>query len=196
MIPFGRFQYNTFPNSTNSKSSSYLVSVLPWILQRNLLTEPLACSLADVGFTDEHWIVLGAPAQDLDDVRVILVGDAADCVSLIEGQGASLAMAGAFILAEELSRARGDIRSAFKLRAKAQASDPEETGRWSALILLLRTVLATCQLSEHISDAGTTIKGMTRRVRASTRATPQPGTASVFHTTWSRSRISGVAVNG
>jgi hypothetical protein len=40
---------------------------------------------------------------------VVLVGDAASCVSLIAGQGASLAMAGAFLLAEELNLAAGNI---------------------------------------------------------------------------------------
>jgi 2-polyprenyl-6-methoxyphenol hydroxylase-like FAD-dependent oxidoreductase len=44
--------------------------------------------------------------------RVALVGDAASCVSLF-GDGSSLAMAGAFTLAEELAAAPNDHRSAF-----------------------------------------------------------------------------------
>jgi 2-polyprenyl-6-methoxyphenol hydroxylase-like FAD-dependent oxidoreductase len=44
--------------------------------------------------------------------RVALVGDAASCVSLF-GDGSSLAMAGAFTLAQELAASPGDHRSAF-----------------------------------------------------------------------------------
>jgi 2-polyprenyl-6-methoxyphenol hydroxylase-like FAD-dependent oxidoreductase len=39
---------------------------------------------------------------------VILVGDAAFCVSLLAGQGSALAMVAAYILAGELYRARGE----------------------------------------------------------------------------------------
>ncbi len=45
--------------------------------------------------------------------RVILLGDAASCVSLLAGQGSSLAMTAAYILAGELNRARGDFAQAF-----------------------------------------------------------------------------------
>jgi 2-polyprenyl-6-methoxyphenol hydroxylase-like FAD-dependent oxidoreductase len=45
--------------------------------------------------------------------RVALVGDAASCVSLF-GDGSSLAMAGAFTLAEELAASPGDHQSAFR----------------------------------------------------------------------------------
>lgn|SRR5574341_391518 len=41
--------------------------------------------------------------------HVVLVGDAAQCVSLAAGQGASLAMAGAYILARELTRTPDDV---------------------------------------------------------------------------------------
>jgi 2-polyprenyl-6-methoxyphenol hydroxylase-like FAD-dependent oxidoreductase len=34
--------------------------------------------------------------------RVVLIGDACGCVSLLAGQGASMAMGGAYVLAEEL----------------------------------------------------------------------------------------------
>lgn len=44
--------------------------------------------------------------------RVALVGDAAHCLTLVSGQGASTAMGGAYILAEELGRA-ADYRAAF-----------------------------------------------------------------------------------
>ena len=45
--------------------------------------------------------------------RVVLLGDAAYCPSLLAGQGSALAMAGAYVLAQELSAAGGDHRVAF-----------------------------------------------------------------------------------
>ncbi|AHM60550.1 FAD-binding monooxygenase [Flammeovirgaceae bacterium 311] len=45
--------------------------------------------------------------------RVTLVGDACACPSLLSGQGATLAMVGAYILAGELKEANGDYRIAF-----------------------------------------------------------------------------------
>jgi 2-polyprenyl-6-methoxyphenol hydroxylase-like FAD-dependent oxidoreductase len=45
--------------------------------------------------------------------RVALVGDAAYCPSLLAGEGAAFAMAGAYILAGELDRADGDHFRAF-----------------------------------------------------------------------------------
>jgi 2-polyprenyl-6-methoxyphenol hydroxylase-like FAD-dependent oxidoreductase len=47
------------------------------------------------------------------DGRVALVGDAAFCPSLLAGEGASLAMTAAYILAGELKKAGGDHRIAF-----------------------------------------------------------------------------------
>ena len=44
--------------------------------------------------------------------RVTLVGDAAHCLTLISGQGASTAMGGAYILAEELSKT-DDVQAAY-----------------------------------------------------------------------------------
>ena len=45
--------------------------------------------------------------------RATLVGDSCGCPSLLAGQGSSLAMAGAYILAGELRRARGEHQTAF-----------------------------------------------------------------------------------
>jgi 2-polyprenyl-6-methoxyphenol hydroxylase-like FAD-dependent oxidoreductase len=45
--------------------------------------------------------------------RVALVGDAAFCPSLLAGEGAGLAMTGAYLLAGELKRAGGDFRTAY-----------------------------------------------------------------------------------
>ena len=45
--------------------------------------------------------------------RIALLGDAAGCVSLLAGQGSSLAMATAFLLAHELKRSPNDPEAAF-----------------------------------------------------------------------------------
>jgi 2-polyprenyl-6-methoxyphenol hydroxylase-like FAD-dependent oxidoreductase len=45
--------------------------------------------------------------------RVVLVGDAAFCVSLLAGQGSALAMISAYVLAGELGAAAGDHSEAF-----------------------------------------------------------------------------------
>jgi 2-polyprenyl-6-methoxyphenol hydroxylase-like FAD-dependent oxidoreductase len=45
--------------------------------------------------------------------RVVLLGDAAACPSLLSGQGSALAMAGAYELAHALAAADGDHRAAF-----------------------------------------------------------------------------------
>lgn len=46
--------------------------------------------------------------------RITLVGDACDCPSLLSGQGSTLAMVGAFILAGELKEANGNYKIAFE----------------------------------------------------------------------------------
>lgn len=45
--------------------------------------------------------------------RVLLVGDAAGCISLLGGEGTGLAITEAYVLAGELHRAAGDHRRAF-----------------------------------------------------------------------------------
>jgi 2-polyprenyl-6-methoxyphenol hydroxylase-like FAD-dependent oxidoreductase len=45
--------------------------------------------------------------------RVVLVGDAAYCASPLSGQGSSLALIGAYVLAGELAAAGGDHEAAF-----------------------------------------------------------------------------------
>jgi 2-polyprenyl-6-methoxyphenol hydroxylase-like FAD-dependent oxidoreductase len=46
--------------------------------------------------------------------RVVLVGDAASCISLIGGQGSAIAMTQAYVLAGELAAARGQYGEAFQ----------------------------------------------------------------------------------
>jgi 2-polyprenyl-6-methoxyphenol hydroxylase-like FAD-dependent oxidoreductase len=55
--------------------------------------------------------------------RVTLVGDACQCLTLLAGQGASMGMAGAYLLASELHNADGDYRAAFS--AYQQTLKPE-----------------------------------------------------------------------
>jgi 2-polyprenyl-6-methoxyphenol hydroxylase-like FAD-dependent oxidoreductase len=45
--------------------------------------------------------------------RVVLVGDACQCLTLLAGQGASMAMAGAYILADHLNMANGNYQIAY-----------------------------------------------------------------------------------
>jgi 2-polyprenyl-6-methoxyphenol hydroxylase-like FAD-dependent oxidoreductase len=58
-------------------------------------------------------IFMGSQAGSWTRNRVSLVGDAAFCVSLLAGQGCSLAMTAAYILAGELHRAGLDYATAF-----------------------------------------------------------------------------------
>lgn len=63
--------------------------------------------------------------------RIALVGDAAWCVSLMAGQGASLAVAGGYALAEELDR-DGDVRKAlerYDVRLRKPVAEKLESGR-------------------------------------------------------------------
>jgi 2-polyprenyl-6-methoxyphenol hydroxylase-like FAD-dependent oxidoreductase len=67
--------------------------------------------------------------------RVVLIGDACHCVSLLAGQGASLAMAGAYVLASELG-SRPDLQVALtryeqRMRpAAAQLLSGRQMARW------------------------------------------------------------------
>jgi 2-polyprenyl-6-methoxyphenol hydroxylase-like FAD-dependent oxidoreductase len=45
--------------------------------------------------------------------RVVLLGDAAYCITLLSGQGASMAMTGAYILAEKIGEHADDYKKAF-----------------------------------------------------------------------------------
>lgn len=71
--------------------------------------------------------------------RVVLLGDAAYCPSLLAGQGSAFAMAGAYVLADELGKARGDYRRAFvayeqrfKPFVDAKQKSAERFGGWFA----------------------------------------------------------------
>ncbi len=68
-----------------------------------------ARTAADLYFDSVSQVSLRSWGQG----RIALLGDAASCVSLF-GEGSSLAMAGAFTLAEELAATPDDPHSAFR----------------------------------------------------------------------------------
>ncbi len=64
--------------------------------------------------------------------RVALVGDACQCVSPLGGQGASLAVAGAYVLAEELGAAPADVMGAlarYERRLRPSVEKVQKAGR-------------------------------------------------------------------
>jgi len=63
--------------------------------------------------------------------RVVLVGDACQCVSLLAGQGASMAMAGAYVLAEELSEAESvtTALARYQNRVRPSIENKQAAGR-------------------------------------------------------------------
>ncbi len=95
--------------------------------------------------------------------RIALVGDAAFCPSLLAGQGAALAMAGAYVLAAELAHAAGDYRRAYQAYHERLASFIERKqhaalrfGAWFAprtrLALHLRNVASRMLAVPAIAD--------------------------------------------
>jgi 2-polyprenyl-6-methoxyphenol hydroxylase-like FAD-dependent oxidoreductase len=78
--------------------------------------------------------------------RVVLVGDAAGCVSLLAGQGASLAMYGAYILAHELGREPGDVPRAlerYEARVRPIVSERQRAAGRNVSWFLPRTRVGT-----------------------------------------------------
>jgi len=64
--------------------------------------------------------------------RVVLVGDAAWCVSLLAGQGASMAVGGGYALAEELNKSPGDVVAAlarYEARLRSAVDKKQASGR-------------------------------------------------------------------
>jgi 2-polyprenyl-6-methoxyphenol hydroxylase-like FAD-dependent oxidoreductase len=88
--------------------------------------------------------------------RVTLVGDAASCVSLLAGQGSALAMVGAYILAGELQRSRGDYAAAFgRFVLKKQKAALRFAGTFaprSSFALFLRNQLFSLMAIPWIAD--------------------------------------------
>jgi 2-polyprenyl-6-methoxyphenol hydroxylase-like FAD-dependent oxidoreductase len=73
--------------------------------------------------------------------RVVLVGDAAYAVSLLAGQGASLGIAGAYLLAEQLSRAESieDGLARYEQLWRPIVEEKQEAGRKAARWFLPRS---------------------------------------------------------
>jgi 2-polyprenyl-6-methoxyphenol hydroxylase-like FAD-dependent oxidoreductase len=114
----------------------------------DLSAEGAARELAAV-YEDVNWVVpelldrLDRSSLYFDEVSqialpgwsrgpVVLVGDAAYCVSLVAGQGASMAMAGAYILADELARSGGDLAaglSAYEKRLRPRVEAIQASAR-------------------------------------------------------------------
>ncbi|GAA3663691.1 2-polyprenyl-6-methoxyphenol hydroxylase-like FAD-dependent oxidoreductase [Lentzea atacamensis] len=96
-------------------------------------------------FGDLGWVapeLLSAVPQDIyyDEVsqvdlptwhrgKVVLVGDACGAVSLFAGHGASLAMTGAFVLAEELAAGTDGAFERYQTRMKPAVAHTQEFGR-------------------------------------------------------------------
>jgi 2-polyprenyl-6-methoxyphenol hydroxylase-like FAD-dependent oxidoreductase len=100
-------------------------------------------------YGDLHWVVpelIERCGEDssvyFDDVtqvvvpnwhrgRVVLLGDACQCVSLLAGQGASMAMAAAYILAEELSEAENisQALTRYEHRVQPNIATKQASGR-------------------------------------------------------------------
>lgn len=75
--------------------------------------------------------------------RVVLLGDAGWCVSLLSGQGASLAMAGAYALAEELGRTAdvGAALSRYERRLRPLVERKQKEGLSFASWLMPRSAV-------------------------------------------------------
>jgi 2-polyprenyl-6-methoxyphenol hydroxylase-like FAD-dependent oxidoreductase len=63
--------------------------------------------------------------------RIVLLGDACQCVSLVAGQGASMAMAGAYVLAQEIAEGEDVLFALARYQNRMQPSieTKQESGR-------------------------------------------------------------------
>ena len=98
-----------------------------WVLDQLLAMYPRD---GQVYFDD----VLQVDAARWSEGRVVLLGDAAGCVSLLAGQGASLAMYGGYVLAQELVRSGDDVEGAlrrYEARVRPLVLERQKAGRRS-----------------------------------------------------------------
>jgi 2-polyprenyl-6-methoxyphenol hydroxylase-like FAD-dependent oxidoreductase len=101
--------------------------------------------------------------------RIAVLGDAASCLSLF-GDGCTLAIAGAFTLAEELAAARADPETAFRRYESRHRTlvDPKLRGFRSAAALLIpatRRGIAVRNLATHLSPVMTAAGSLRRRLQ-------------------------------
>jgi 2-polyprenyl-6-methoxyphenol hydroxylase-like FAD-dependent oxidoreductase len=98
--------------------------------------------------------VVQVDAGRWNDGHVVLLGDAAGCVSLLAGQGASLAVYGAFVLAQELARARDGLEEAlrrYEARVRPLVVERQRAGRRSKRWFLPKTWLGR-RLRDGLTD--------------------------------------------
>lgn len=91
--------------------------------------------------------------------RVALVGDAASCATLLSGRGTSLALTGAWFIAEELDRAGGDHTVAFEryeARQRPYVEAAQSTVGDNGELLVPSTWESISARTRRILDAGTT----------------------------------------
>jgi 2-polyprenyl-6-methoxyphenol hydroxylase-like FAD-dependent oxidoreductase len=103
--------------------------------------------------------------------RVALAGDAGYCASPMSGQGSSLALVGAYVLAGELAAAKDDHRAAFAeynrvMRPFVEAN--QEQGERSAAFMTSGTEEAAAELSG--ADVEATIDATTDRIAVAANA--------------------------
>lgn len=105
--------------------------------------------------------------------RVALLGDAGSSVSLF-GDGATLAIAGAFTLAEELARSPDKPETAFRRYEARHRTlvDPKQRGVSSAAALLIpatRRGIAVRNLATRLFPVATAVRSLAPRVRSTGR---------------------------
>jgi 2-polyprenyl-6-methoxyphenol hydroxylase-like FAD-dependent oxidoreductase len=110
--------------------------------------------------------------------RVALVGDAASCVSLF-GDGSSLAMAGAYALAEELAATPSDHESAFRRyeTAHRKLANPKQENAGQAASLMIpatRHGIVIRNLATRLWPAGAAVSWLRRRLRQKRAAPRKP----------------------
>ena len=110
--------------------------------------------------------------------RVVLAGDACHAVSLLAGQGASLGIAGAYVLAEELHRAGPAGLDRYERRWRPVVAEKQRTARNSARwflprsameVRVRRTMLALSRLPGIDRLVARTLVGKPTSVRAPRR---------------------------
>jgi 2-polyprenyl-6-methoxyphenol hydroxylase-like FAD-dependent oxidoreductase len=109
--------------------------------------------------------------------RVALLGDAGSSVSLF-GEGATLAMAGAFTLAEELAGSPQDPETAFQRYETRHRTlvDPRQRGVASAAALLIpgtRRGIAARNLATRLLPVATAVRSLARNAHRATSRSPE-----------------------
>jgi len=102
--------------------------------------------------------------------RIALLGESAQAVSLLPGQGAALSMAAAFVLAEELTR-DDDVKSAlarYEHRVRPPLARMRRAGRKSAEWLVPATATGIAARDAAVRLAS--IRGLSRLLRPAVAA--------------------------